>query len=1178
MSNDIVFGVRIKGDSKELRGEMAATEKAVERVGKASKTQFKQAEISAKQLQAAMRGVPAQFTDIFTSLASGQAPMMVLLQQGGQLKDMFGGIGPAAKALGGYVAGLINPLTLAGAAAAGLAVAFAQGDAESARYRKTIALTGNAAGVTAGQLQAMARAAAEASGSTQGSAAQVVTQLAASGKLAAEVMPQVTAAIVRMSEAGGSAAEDLVKQFAAIAKDPVKGVEALNAAYNLLEPTILAQVASLRAQGREEEAIRLAQSEAARAVDERANEIEASLGTLEGAWKDVRDLAAAAWDAMLDIGRDGSLYQQIAAAEADIARLRKLGDDGTGFNDFELAKAEDLLRSLLANEKATRAQAEAQRERAEANEALAGTLKTLDGIETRALARTRTLKDALAEYRAELDKLRKVDPNSIRLDPKKIAAVEAGLRKQFETLKKGARSAQKPLDELAKSLDRWYDARVKGLAAVEDEIEAERATREAMGLTRAEIKELEASRADLAASAKDVEAANFAEAASFAGPVADAYRQAARDAERAAEKLRELAAEKRATAGAIRKEEADKAEERRADKAIKEQRRAAEASAEHWQRIYADAGRALTDAIFEGGRDGWDLLKKYIQSTAVRAYFEPALVRGIGGAMGAVGLGPGGGGYGGSSFSPSSVGQVAGLSGSAFGTGFSSTLGGQNVHPAIAYYNEAGYASTASGLQAGAGAAGALGVGYLGYQVGGTGGAVVGAGLGYAAGAGYMGATAAAAIPYVGWVIAAAAVLQQMGVFGGGTPHIGGAAFADVGGGPAALANDANTPNFNLRWGAYRSDRSDQIDASVAGLVDQSVASIVARAARYGGDASGLRLSARFASDDDDDSRGAYRLTRGGEVLFDKFGKFDEDPGQGFADFGLEAVRAEVAALQALDLPEHFARLFETVDPLASSLDVLGAALTAADEVARQTAIGEQIRAIAGQDAMEAARVAGLSAASAWFESGERISAAAQAGTLSIEQMAQLAAEHYQNQVSLLASLNAASADVAAQFESTFRSIEYQALGSDEARYDYLRDEADRYLDVISTLIDPAEITATAGRLNQTINQAFGLLDPSQQAQYAPEFMQYTRDADAFVQDRITQVSDQVIDTGKSQIEQVATATTEAIGRAVEVMVEQLRDAGEAIPSSIPISVNVRVQAPPQTPATAEVGYYDGPG
>ena len=72
--------------------------------------------MSAGQMANNMRMLPMQLTDIVTGLASGQAPLTVLLQQGGQLKDTFGGVGNAARALGGYVAGLVNPFTLAAAA------------------------------------------------------------------------------------------------------------------------------------------------------------------------------------------------------------------------------------------------------------------------------------------------------------------------------------------------------------------------------------------------------------------------------------------------------------------------------------------------------------------------------------------------------------------------------------------------------------------------------------------------------------------------------------------------------------------------------------------------------------------------------------------------------------------------------------------------------------------------------------------------------------------------------------------------------------------------------------------------------------------------------------------------------------------------------------------------------
>lgn len=70
---------------------------------------------SAAQTAYAMRMIPAQMTDIVVGLSTGQSPFMVLMQQGGQLKDMFGGIGPAIKGVGTYVMGLVNPYSVAAA-------------------------------------------------------------------------------------------------------------------------------------------------------------------------------------------------------------------------------------------------------------------------------------------------------------------------------------------------------------------------------------------------------------------------------------------------------------------------------------------------------------------------------------------------------------------------------------------------------------------------------------------------------------------------------------------------------------------------------------------------------------------------------------------------------------------------------------------------------------------------------------------------------------------------------------------------------------------------------------------------------------------------------------------------------------------------------------------------------
>ncbi|WP_039052218.1 phage tail length tape measure family protein, partial [Bordetella avium] len=124
----------------QARAALQATAPAMAQVG-----------ASAKQLAAATRGLPAQFTDIAVSLQAGQRPLTVLLQQGGQLKDMFGGVGPAARAMGGYIAGLVNPFTLSAAAVGLLGAAYLKGSAEAQAFNRTLVEKGGGRGVTASQ-------------------------------------------------------------------------------------------------------------------------------------------------------------------------------------------------------------------------------------------------------------------------------------------------------------------------------------------------------------------------------------------------------------------------------------------------------------------------------------------------------------------------------------------------------------------------------------------------------------------------------------------------------------------------------------------------------------------------------------------------------------------------------------------------------------------------------------------------------------------------------------------------------------------------------------------------------------------------------------------------------------------------------------------------------------------
>lgn len=291
--------------------------------------------MTAKQTTAALRQVPAQFTDIIVSLQGGQAPLTVLLQQGGQLKDVFGGVGAAAQALGGYILGLVNPFSVAAAAAATLGVAYYQGAKESQAFTATLITTGNQAGVTAGQLMGMAQAIDSVAG-TQGNAAEVLAQLAATGQVTGSSLRTAAQAAIEFERAGGQAAAETVKQFAELGKAPLQATLKLNESMGYLTKSTYEQIKSLEEQGRTVEAARVAQDAFADALNGRTPELLKNLGLLERGWQGIKDKVTEAWDAIKGIGREVGVEGQASALNSAVQSLeeqiRRRG--GTSSNVF----------------------------------------------------------------------------------------------------------------------------------------------------------------------------------------------------------------------------------------------------------------------------------------------------------------------------------------------------------------------------------------------------------------------------------------------------------------------------------------------------------------------------------------------------------------------------------------------------------------------------------------------------------------------------------------------------------------------------------------------------------------------------------------------------------------------------------------------------------------------------
>lgn len=419
---------------------------------------FTKTSASARQTAAALRGVPAQLTDIVTSLQAGQAPITVLLQQGGQLKDMFGGIAPAARALGGAVLGLVNPFTVAAGAVALLVAAYNSGSKEADAFAKAIIMTGNASGATVGQYQAMAEAIDGVVG-TQAQAADAIAQFVATGRVAASSIEQFATVAIRLERVAGKAVADTVKEFAELGKDPVEASRKLNDQYGYLTLSVYEQIKALQDQGRATEAAALAQRTFADEMANRADRLTERLGYIERAWRGIKDAAAESWDAMLNAGRASAPESQLQALQDKLAQRVARGplneSTGAAFERGNQALRDqiDLLQSTVREQ---RRFATAEAERAASAKAGIAAEQEISRIRAASATNQEKLNAELKKYRDNLDAIRRANPSSELLDPARIARDEANIRERFKTKAPAAKAFQD--DAATRMLQRLREA------------------------------------------------------------------------------------------------------------------------------------------------------------------------------------------------------------------------------------------------------------------------------------------------------------------------------------------------------------------------------------------------------------------------------------------------------------------------------------------------------------------------------------------------------------------------------------------------------------------------------------------------------------------------------------------------------------------------------------------------
>lgn len=279
--------------------------------------------MSARQMQNNLRMIPMQVTDITTSLISGQPAWMVAIQQGGQLKDQFGGIGPAARAVGGYVLGLINPVTLAAAALAALAIAAKQSEDQLFEFQKAQILSGQGAAVGAAGFLELASSIDQLQGVSRGGVVAALTETAKAGRYAGEQFEMVATAAARMEASTGRSLSATVSAFDSIAKEPVEGLLKLNDAERFLTAAQLQRITTLREEGRSQEAANEAIQIYASHLDDVANRTEAVMPAMSKGWRDIKADVEGAWGAL---GSFTSAVVDLAGEWGVLARMPRLSD------------------------------------------------------------------------------------------------------------------------------------------------------------------------------------------------------------------------------------------------------------------------------------------------------------------------------------------------------------------------------------------------------------------------------------------------------------------------------------------------------------------------------------------------------------------------------------------------------------------------------------------------------------------------------------------------------------------------------------------------------------------------------------------------------------------------------------------------------------------------------------
>ncbi|HEN1320803.1 TPA: phage tail tape measure protein [Klebsiella pneumoniae] len=463
--------VKIDGDSAKFDEEVAHLNKQLSGLGRAANDSTaqvtaaftrqeraaKRAGISIGQYNNAMRMLPAQLTDVATQLAGGQSPWLILLQQGGQVKDSFGGLIPTFRGLLGAVSPLAVGVAALAAAGAGIGYIFYQGTSTLSDFNKTLTLSGNTAGLTTDRMLALAKSGQQA-GLTFDQTTDSLTALINAGVGAGARFDELSQSVAKFSTASGIPIEKVAEAFGKLTNDPTSGLIAMAQQFHNVTAEQIDYVAQLQRSGDEAAALQAANDAATKGFNTQTQSLIDNMGTIERSADSLKRAFKSMWDAALDLGRPDTAGEMVSKAQSafkqadDIWNLRKndryVNDEARArfWNDRESARlALDMAQqqagiakaSAAAAEKEAEAESEKQKYAAQAQANYAKSQTALEKYTARQNELNKALKEGhilQADYAINMAAAKKEYEATLKKTPKpKGVKVSAGDRSSDQT-------------------------------------------------------------------------------------------------------------------------------------------------------------------------------------------------------------------------------------------------------------------------------------------------------------------------------------------------------------------------------------------------------------------------------------------------------------------------------------------------------------------------------------------------------------------------------------------------------------------------------------------------------------------------------------------------------------------------------------------------------------------------